>query len=112
MKKALWIWSFLLPALLLLSCSKTEVDTFGNIYGIVTDTGGNPVQAASVTLTPGGLVTTTGSNGQYEYLHLAPAQYTVQVISAGYQTDVKRVTVYAAETVQGDFMLNRVIGAE
>jgi hypothetical protein len=108
LKKICLKWSLLFAACMLLSCSRTEIDTFGNIYGIVTDLTGAPVQTANVTLTPGGRVTATGSNGQYEYLDLSPGQYTIQVICNGYQTDVKRITVLAGETVQGDFLLKEI----
>lgn len=107
-KKTCLKWSLLATACMLLSCSRTEIDTFGNIYGIVTDLTGAPIQAANVTLTPGGRVTATGSNGQYEYLDLSPGQYTIQVICNGYQTDVKRITVLAGETIHGDFLLREI----
>ena len=53
------------------SCAKDEVDLTGSVYGKVTDAfTGEPLQSAMVTLTPGGLSTTTGSDGVYEFKSL------------------------------------------
>jgi hypothetical protein len=105
-KKAYLKWSLLVAAFILLSCSKTEPDLFGNINGIVTDSkSGEPVRAASVTLSPGGVKTTTGSDGRYEYLETEAGQYTVQVMKDGYQTVVFPVTVQAGVTKTVDIPL-------
>jgi hypothetical protein len=72
---------------------------FGNIYGIVTDAkSGEPIQAVSVTLNPGGIKTTVGSDGRYEYNHIDPGQYTVQAIKGGYQTVSFSVTVQSGDS--------------
>jgi hypothetical protein len=105
-KKMYLKWSLLIPAFILLSCSKTEPDLFGNINGIVTDSkSGEPVRAASVTLNPGGVKTTTGSDGRYEYLKTEAGQYTVQVMKDSYQTAVFPVTLQAGVTKTVDIPL-------
>jgi hypothetical protein len=99
-------WSLLMAVFVLLSCSKAELDTFGNVSGIVTDAkSGEPVRAASVTLNPGGLKTTTGSDGRYEYNEIEAGQYTLQVMRDGYQTAVSPVTLQAGVTKTVDIPL-------
>lgn len=96
---------FLFCLLLLSNCTKDEVDTMGDIHGIVSDDTGTPIQAASVTLTPTGKTTTTGSDGRYEFNDLDPQQYTVSVTKSNYSSNSKSVTVRAGETSKGDLIL-------
>lgn len=98
----------LIFALLVLSnCAKDEVDTMGDIHGTVSDESGTPIQTASVTLTPTGKTTTTGSDGRYEFNDLDPQQYTVSVTKSDYSSDFKSVIVRAGETSKGDLVLKR-----
>ena len=88
------------------SCAKDEVDLTGSVYGKVTDAfTGEPLQSAMVTLTPGGLSTTTGSDGVYEFKSLDPGDYSLQVSKAGYITNTKRTTVTTGGVVTGDIAL-------
>jgi hypothetical protein len=97
--------------LLLLSCSKTEPDMFGSVSGIVTDArSGEPVRGVGVTLNPGGIKTTTGSDGRYEYLEIDPGQYTVQAMKDGYQTASLSVVVQAGIARTADIRLNEGTG--
>ena len=90
------------------SCSKDEVEMTGSIYGITTDAdNGEPVRAATVSLSPGGLSATTGSDGAYEFPSLNPGQYTVQIAKNDYQTNTKRITVVAGQKASGDLQLNK-----
>ena len=51
------------------ACTSSEEDTTGSIYGKVTDNkNGEVLQGVTITLTPGGLARTTGSDGTYEFL--------------------------------------------
>lgn len=63
MNSSLPVVSLLFCLFLLSACAKDEVDTMGDIHGIVSDESGTPLQAASVTLTPTGKTTTTGDDG-------------------------------------------------
>ena len=88
------------------SCAKDEVDLTGSVYGKVTDAfTGEPLQSAMVSLTPGGLSTTTGSDGVYEFKSLDPGDYSLQVSKAGYITNTKRTTVTTGGVAIGDIAL-------
>lgn len=99
------IISFSFCLFLLSACAKDEVDTMGDIHGIVSDESGNPIQAASVTLTPTGKTTTTGSDGRFEFNDLEPRQYTVLVTKVDYASNSKTLTIQAGEISKGDFIL-------
>lgn len=93
----------MMSMLLLAGCAKDEVALTGNIYGRITDAHtGEPVRAATVTLMPGGISTTTGGEGYFEFNELEPGQYTLQISKSGYQTDAKQITIVAGQTASGD----------
>ena len=99
MKKILFLCLMALP--LLFSCSKEEQDSFGTLYGVVSDTRtGNPLSNVTVTLSPGGTTKLTGSDGLFEYTGLTPQQSTITVQKTGYQTNRKSVTAVVGEKVQ------------
>lgn len=90
----------------LYSCSKSEVDVYGNIHGIVSDfVSGEPIKNASVTLIPSGKTSVTGSDGSYQYDGLTSMQYTVQVGADAYLTNVKTVLVEPGVTARADIQL-------
>jgi uncharacterized membrane protein len=75
------------------TCNKPEYEIFGSVYGIVSDSeSGELLENATVTLSPGGKSTTTGTDGRYEFADLEPKQYTITVQKNGYQTNRKTVT--------------------
>ncbi len=75
------------------SCTE-EIDEPGSIYGVVTDKAtGEPIRSAGVELSPTGMKTVTGSEGQFEFTQLTPGQYTLLITKAGY-------TDYASSTIQ------------
>lgn len=99
MKKFLFLCLVALP--LLLSCSKEEQESFGTLYGVVSDTRtGDPLSNVTVTLSPGGTTKLTGSDGLFEYSELTPQQYTITVQKSGYQTNRKSVSAVVGEKVQ------------
>ncbi len=94
MKKLLFSL-FAMSALCLgfVSCTE-EIDEPGSIYGVVTDKAtGEPIRSAGVELSPTGMKTVTGSEGQFEFTQLNPGQYTLLITKAGY-------TDYASSTIQ------------
>lgn len=104
MKKILFLCLVALP--LLMSCSKDEYESFGTLYGVVTDSNtGNPLGNVSVTLSPGGVTKLTGSDGLFEYTELTPQQYTITVQKSGYQTNRKNVTAVVGEKVQANITM-------
>lgn len=104
MKKILLLCLVALP--LFLSCSKEEVDSFGTLYGVVSDTKtGDPLSNVTVTLSPSGTTKLTGSDGLFEYTELTPQQYTITVQKSGYQTNRKTITAVAGEKVQANITM-------
>ena len=89
-------------------CSDDEEDLMGNVYGIVTDvTTGEPVKNANVILSPGNISTVTGNDGHYEYKNLEAEQYKIQVMSDGYITNSRQITVTPGNTVSCDMALTQ-----
>lgn len=100
------IYIFLVAMFLMSSCVKTDPDIYGNIYGVVSDAeSGQAIQGAEVTLSPGGKVVTTGSDGRYEFNRLEAGQYTISVIKSKYQINTKYVTVNPGVTTKTDVTL-------
>ncbi|MBQ8704276.1 MAG: carboxypeptidase-like regulatory domain-containing protein [Bacteroidales bacterium] len=82
------------------SCTPTEYDIYSTISGTVVDVdNGEPVAQATVTLSPSGLNTYTGSDGHFDFTELEAKQYTVTVQKTGYESNRKTVTAPAGETV-------------
>lgn len=106
MKKTL----LLLMALIALatSCEPVTYDTFCTISGTVIELDtGDPVQQATVTLSPSGLNTYTGYDGTFEFLDLDDHQYTVTVQKTGYVTNRKTVTTVAGGIVDISMTLQK-----
>ncbi len=94
MKKLLFSL-FAISALCLgfVSCDET-LEEPGSIYGVVTDKAtGEPIRSAGVELSPTGMKTVTGSEGQFEFTQLEPGQYTLLITKTGY-------TDYASSTIE------------
>lgn len=91
------------------SCSnEPELDLYCSINGQVTDMQtGEPIQAASITLTPGGLTTVSGSDGTFEFINLDPGQYDVIVQAYGYYVNRKSVKAVVGESHRVDIPLTK-----
>ncbi len=107
--RQLFSFFMLICALTLVSCAKDEVVTTGTIAGLVTDyTNANkPIAGASVTMNIKGITKTTGTDGRFEFTDIEPGTYTLQVQANGYQAGTKQVTVYANQTINCDFQLDK-----
>ena len=104
-----WVLSVLL---LLVCCAKDAEETTGNIYGKITDAQTSEVlQGVTVTITPGGLSRTTGSDGNYEFNGLEPGSYQIQAKKSGYVTNTKGVNVVIGKTASGDVSLSPEVKA-
>lgn len=87
-------------------CTPPEYDTFGTIYGVVSDnTTGQPLANASVLLSPTGVTKLTGNDGYFEFNDLTPQQYTLTVQKTGYSTNRKSVTAIIGESVEANITL-------
>lgn len=95
-----------LLALVFSGCTKDEYTLLGTLLGTVTDaTTGEPISNVTLTLSPSGKSTTTGSDGIFQFDNLEAVQYKMQARHASYKTDSKTVNVLAGETVRGDMQL-------
>ena len=89
-------------------CAKKEYNMFAMLYGMVSDNNtANPINGASVVLSPGGETKTTGTDGRYEFLDLDPQQYTITVQKTGYQTNRKTVTAVVGEKTEANIPLTQ-----
>ncbi|MDN5865570.1 MAG: carboxypeptidase-like regulatory domain-containing protein, partial [Gammaproteobacteria bacterium] len=77
----------------------------GTLEGTVTDViTGDPIEGATVTLTPGGFVATSDENGHYS-ITTAPADYSATATAFGYQPQSASVTITEGTTTTQDFAL-------
>ena len=105
MKKFIFLCLMALP-LFISSCSKDEYDSYGSLYGVVTDTQtGDALGNVTVTLSPGGISKLTGSNGLFEFIDLTPQQYTITVQKTGYQTNRKTISAVVGEKVEANISM-------
>ena len=104
MKKFILLCLMALP--LFVSCSKEEHDSFGSLYGVVTDKQtGDPLNNVTVTLSPGGTTKITGSDGLFEFNELTPQQYTITVQKSGYESNRKTLSAVVGEKVQANITM-------
>ena len=85
-----------------------DYDVYCTISGTVLDLDtGNPIQSATVTLSPSGYNTYTGDDGRFEFIDLDARQYTVTVQKTGYVTNRKTVTTVAGGVVDINLTLQK-----
>ncbi len=117
MKKYIYL---IVSLLVFISCSKSESDIKGNIYGVVTlAENGEPMRATGVELYVINydeygrksqsllLKTVTYDDGHYEFDDLAPGEYLLVVDASGYNKIEYSVTVEAGRTARADMQLYR-----
>ena len=87
---------------LCVSCSKeNEYDIYATITGKVLDyENAEPLENATVTLTPSSNNYTTTSDGTFKFTNLEAVRYTITVQKSGYATDRVSVNALAGETVE------------
>ena len=66
------------------STSASDQNSKGSITGHVTDTGGGVLHGAAVSVQPGGLTTTSDSQGQFTITNLPSGDYTITVTYSGF----------------------------
>ena len=115
MKKFLTLLTIALSLVLINhSCKpKEEEPEPGSIYGVITDKAtGEPVKTAGVELSPLGLKTVTGSEGQFEFAELEAGEYKLFVTKTGYVELVSNtIVVKSAQTAKGDVQIEKLPAA-
>ena len=116
MKKFLTLLTIALSLVLINhSCKPKEEEEPepGSIYGVVTDKAtGEPVKTAGVELSPLGLKTVTGSEGQFEFNELEAGDYKLFVTKTGYVELVSNtIVVKSAQTAKGDVQIEKLPAA-
>ena len=90
------------------SCAPEELP--GSIYGTVMDKAtGEPIKSAGVELSPSGLKTVTGSEGQFEFTELDPGKYTLIITKTGYVDGVSgTIEVKPGQQAKGDVQIEKL----
>lgn len=109
MKKSLYLLlGLLLVCGIYQACAPEDLP--GSIYGTVVDKAtGEPIKSAGVELSPTGLKTVTGSEGQFEFANLTPGSYTLLITKTGYLDYASSViTVLSAQQAKGDVQIEKL----
>ena len=109
MKKSLYLLlGLLLVCGIYQACAPEELP--GSIYGTVVDKAtGEPIKSAGVELSPSGLKTVTGSEGQFEFTELDPGKYTLIIIKTGYIDGVSgTIEVKPGQQAKGDVQIEKL----
>ena len=109
MKKSLYfLFSLLLVCGIYQACAPEDLP--GSIYGTVVDKAtGEPIKSAGVELSPSGLKTVTGSEGQFEFTELDPGKYTLLVTKTGYMDGVSHtIEVKPGQQAKGDVQIEQI----
>ena len=86
-----------------------DYSVLGTISGTVVDVvSGDPIQNATVTLSPSGKNVFTGSDGSFEFLDLEARQYTLTVQKTGYESNRKQVTTVAGGVVTVQLTMKKI----
>lgn len=98
----------LIALLALTSCSKTDVDIFATLHGIVCDfETGDPLAGCSVVLSPSGATKITGNDGYFEFQDITAQQYTVTAQKTGYTTNRKSINAVSGEDTELNITLSK-----
>ena len=110
MKKSLYLLLGILLICGIYQACVPDVELPGSIYGVVADKAtGEPIKSAGVELSPGGLKTITGSEGQFEFTELDPGKYTLLITKTGYLEGVSStIEVKAGQQAKGDVQLEQI----
>ena len=109
MKKSLYfVFGLLLVCGMYQACAPEELP--GSIYGTVVDKAtGEPIKSAGVELSPSGLKTVTGSEGQFEFTELDPGKYTLLITKTGYIDGVSHtIEVKPGQQAKGDVQIEKL----
>ena len=109
MKKSLYLFfGILLICGIYQACTPEELP--GSIYGVVADKAtGEPIKSAGVELSPSGLKTITGSEGQFQFDNIAQGSYTLLITKTGYSDYASStITVQPSQTTKVDVQIEKL----
>lgn len=106
MKRIFNLWVCLAVIWLAASCTEEADPLYGNIQGIVTESGTiTPISGVQVNIVGLGTSTVTGSDGQFSFHDLDAKSYNLQFMKDGYVTNTRSVNVLVGETANCDIQL-------
>ena len=110
MKRSLYLFFSILLICGIYQACVPDVELPGSIYGVVADKAtGEPIKSAGVELSPGGLKTITGSEGQFEFTELDPGKYTLLITKTGYLDGVSStIEVKPGQQAKGDVQIEKL----
>ena len=110
MKKLLYLFIGILLVCSIYQACTPDVEVPGSIYGVVADKAtGEPIKSAGVELSPGGLKTITGSEGQFQFDNLAQGSYTLLITKTGYSDYASStITVQPGQTTKVDVQIEKL----
>jgi hypothetical protein len=77
---------------------------------VVSNLLGTPISGATVSLSPGGLTTTTSGNGAFTFPNVKPGTYKLSTSAALYTTNTQTVSVAAGQTLKVTVRLRTLLG--
>lgn len=111
--KKLYLVGVILTLLFAAACSSDipEDTSVGSIAGSVSDrTTGEPVSTVTVSLTPGGSSTVTGSDGSFSFNKLEPGKYTISISKEGYKSTTVSANVKGGAPTSVHMTIDRIPG--
>ena len=101
----------LFAIVILYACSGDIAETLslGSIAGSVSDrTTGEPVATVSVSISPGGSSTVTGSDGTFWFRNLEEGSYTLSIHKEGYKQNNSTVSVHMGDPTSAHLLIERI----
>ncbi len=90
-------------------CEETDYTFYSSIDGVIYDfSTGEPVERASVVLSPSNKTIFTGNDGTFIFENIDPVQYTILVQKEGYYAERKIVTAVTGETTHVDITIKKI----
>lgn len=110
MKLSLFLGMMLLCIGLCTGCSdEDDFEIYAVLYGVVTDyESGEPIENATITLSPTSFTQTTELSGRYRFEKLDAQQYTITVQKTGYKPNRKTVTAISGEEMEVNIPLSLI----
>lgn len=91
------------------ACSEENDVIYSTLYGVVTDYDtGEPVEGATVTLSPSGYTQQSDTIGAYRFENLDAQQYTITIQKTGYRPNRKTVAADSGEEREANIPIIKI----